>query len=175
MKQRHPFRRLLDYASSHRSTASVATAYSVLNKIFDLAPPALIGAAVDVVVRREDSFLADLGVVDVQLQLWALLAATVLIWSFESLFEWLAAKRWRNLAQQMEHEVRVDASLTQHLADGLDEPERPAQVPLVHLVLGHEGRQELLDLGPVDPAVRPGGIDRKCAGGPSDRCRGRYL
>ncbi len=106
---RHPFRRLLDYARSHRGTVFIAGTYSVLNKIFDLAPPALIGAAVDIVVRREQSFLAEMGFADVATQLWVLLGATIVIWSFESLFQWLAAKTWRNLAQTVEHELRVDA------------------------------------------------------------------
>lgn len=106
---RHPFLRLLQYARSHRATVYVASLYSVLNKIFDLAPPALIGAAVDVVVRREQSFLAELGFTDVKMQLWVLLGATVVIWSLESLFQWLSAKTWRNLAQTVEHDLRVDA------------------------------------------------------------------
>jgi ATP-binding cassette subfamily B protein len=106
---RHPFLRLLDYARSHRGTVFIAGTYSVLNKIFDLAPPALIGAAVDIVVRREQSFLAEMGFADVATQLWVLLGATIVIWSFESLFQWLAAKTWRNLAQTVEHELRVDA------------------------------------------------------------------
>ena len=43
----------------HRSTMWLATLFSILNKIFDLAPPLLIGAAVDVVVKRQDSALSE--------------------------------------------------------------------------------------------------------------------
>jgi ATP-binding cassette subfamily B protein len=50
----------------------------VLNKLFDLAPPAPIGAAVDIVVSRESSFIARLGVADVESQLW-LLAALIAV------------------------------------------------------------------------------------------------
>ena len=57
----HPLRRLLRYAARHRRTIVVATLHSILNKLFDLAPPVLIGAAVDIVVSREDSFIAQLG------------------------------------------------------------------------------------------------------------------
>ena len=42
----------------HKGTIRLATLCSVLNKIWDLAPPLLIGLAVDVVVQREESFLA---------------------------------------------------------------------------------------------------------------------
>ncbi len=85
----------------------LASACSVLNKIFDLAPPALIGAAVDIVVQREDSFIARLGVVDVMDQLVALAAVTVFVWALESAFEYAAARLWRNLAQSVEHDLRM--------------------------------------------------------------------
>ena len=39
----------------------LATLFSILNKIFDLAPPLLIGAAVDVVVRKDASVLSTYG------------------------------------------------------------------------------------------------------------------
>ena len=48
----HPLNRLWNYAIPHRRAMVVASLYSVLNKIFDLAPPILIGAAVDVVVQQ---------------------------------------------------------------------------------------------------------------------------
>ena len=57
-----PLRRLLRYASPHRGTIRWAVAWSILNKLFDLAPPVLIGAAIDVVVEKEDSLNAGFGV-----------------------------------------------------------------------------------------------------------------
>ena len=59
-----PFRRLLGHMGNHRGTIRLASLCSVTNKIWDLAPPLLIGLAVDVVVEREDSFLASMGVLD---------------------------------------------------------------------------------------------------------------
>ena len=50
-----PLRRLITHMSSHRKTVWLASTCSVVNRLFDLAPPVLIGAAVDVVVRGEDS------------------------------------------------------------------------------------------------------------------------
>ena len=60
-----PLRRLIRYTQPYRRRIWLASLCSVLNKIFDLAPPALIGAAVDVVVQQEDSFLSRLGIVEV--------------------------------------------------------------------------------------------------------------
>lgn len=87
----------------------LAATYSVLNKLFDLAPPALIGAAVDVVVSREDSVLAGFGVVDESHQIGWIAAATFAIWGLESVFEYAFAIAWRTLAQSIQHETRIVA------------------------------------------------------------------
>ena len=65
-----PLGRLWRYAARHRGRILVASAYSVLNRAFDLAPPFLIGMAVDVVVRQETSLIGTLfGVTDLTTQL----------------------------------------------------------------------------------------------------------
>jgi ATP-binding cassette subfamily B protein len=87
----------------------LAASFSVLNKIFDLAPPLLIGTAVDVVVKREDSLLASLGVVDPGRQLVVLAVGTLAIWGLESVFEYAYKVLWRNLAQTLQHELRQNA------------------------------------------------------------------
>ena len=81
---------------------------SVFNKFWDLAPPLLIGLAVDVVVLREDSTLASLGLIDPWHQLVLLSVLTFLIWGLESLFEYFYGVLWRNLAQTVQHELRLD-------------------------------------------------------------------
>ncbi|HHC07651.1 MAG TPA: ABC transporter ATP-binding protein [Actinobacteria bacterium] len=103
-----PLGRLWRYAAAHRPRVLLAATWSVLNKTMDLAPPFLIGIAVDVVVRRGDSFVAGLGVVDPRAQLGVLAGVTLVVWGLESLFEYLAKVSWRNLAQTVEHELRVD-------------------------------------------------------------------
>lgn len=108
-KTQAPLGRLLSYASDHRPRIILATVFSVLNKIFDLAPPVLIGAAVNIVVEKEDSFFAQLGIEDVSSQLIALAVVTVLVWGLESLFEYLLEVVWRNLAQSIQHDLRLDA------------------------------------------------------------------
>jgi ATP-binding cassette, subfamily B, bacterial len=106
--QRHPLRRLLAYARPHRRHIGLASLCSILNKLFDLAPPLLIGAAVDVVVNRQDSFVARMGVTEVGAQLWLLAGLTILIWGLESAFEYLYGVLWRNLAQTLQHDLRLD-------------------------------------------------------------------
>jgi ATP-binding cassette subfamily B protein len=106
---RAPLLRLLIHARRHRARILGASACSLLNKVFDLAPPALIGAAVDVVVERQDSLIARLGYPDVMSQLWILGGLTFVIWGIESVFEYAHKILWRNLAQTLQHELRIEA------------------------------------------------------------------
>ena len=94
--------------SPHKGTIRLAAFCSVLNKIWDLAPPLLIGLAVDVVVQREESFLAGFGVENAWHQLILLSVLTFIIWGLESLFEYFYGILWRNLAQTVQHELRLE-------------------------------------------------------------------
>jgi ATP-binding cassette subfamily B protein len=82
--------------------------YSILNKLFDLAPPVLIGIAIDIVVEGSDSFLGGLGIVNRRQQLVVLAFLTFAIWALESIFDYLAAVTWRNISQDVEHSLRSD-------------------------------------------------------------------
>ena len=103
-----PFKRLLGHMSSHRGTIRLASACSITNKVWDLAPPLLIGLAVDVVVLKEDSLLASFGLIDPWHQLVFLSVLTFAIWGLESLFEYFYGILWRNLAQTVQHELRLE-------------------------------------------------------------------
>ncbi|MFK8011623.1 MAG: ABC transporter ATP-binding protein [Marinicellaceae bacterium] len=103
-----PIFRLMSYAKGHRLTVILASLCSVINKLFDIAPEILIGIAIDVVVSQQDSFLASFGFVDPQSQLIALAVLTFIIWLGESVFQFLYALLWRNLAQTLQHQMRTD-------------------------------------------------------------------
>ncbi len=110
----HPLRRLWRYAQAYRRDIRLATLYSVLNKFFDILPEVLIGAAVDVVVQGEQSFLARhllgaVGITNTWHQLLVLGAVNVLVWGGESLFQYLYELKWRQLAQDLQHALRQDA------------------------------------------------------------------
>jgi ATP-binding cassette subfamily B protein len=104
-----PLRDLWRFAQPHRARVALASTFSVLNKAFDVAPELLIGAAVDVVAQGQDSLVATVfGVDDKYTQLTILVVLTVIIWVFESITEYIAVVNWRNLAQTVEHEARMD-------------------------------------------------------------------
>ncbi|MEM8640948.1 MAG: ABC transporter ATP-binding protein [Cyanobacteria bacterium P01_G01_bin.54] len=104
----HPLQRLLHYGRRYRLQIWQATLCSVVNKVFDLAPPVLIGIAVDTVTEQNDAFLARFGLTDVRQQLVVLSILTVAIWGFESLFEYAYERLWRNLAQNIQHDLRLE-------------------------------------------------------------------
>ncbi|MEO1430364.1 MAG: ABC transporter ATP-binding protein [Cyanobacteria bacterium J06633_8] len=105
----HPLKRLLDYGDDYRQQIWLAVVCSVLNKLFDLAPPVLIGFAVDIVVKQQDSIIASWGITDIFWQFLILSFLTVVIWVLESVFEYALETIWRNLAQTIQHDLRLDA------------------------------------------------------------------
>lgn len=105
----HPLSRLFSHARHYRADVLIASLYSVLNKLFDVLPELLIGVAVDVVVNRKESFLAGFGIAEPRDQLILLAILTVVIWAGESLFQYLYDVRWRNLAQNLQHDLRMEA------------------------------------------------------------------
>ncbi len=102
-------RDLFKYALEQDTKVRRGIIYSILNKIFDLAPPVLIGIAIDIVVEGSDSFIGNLGYADRRQQLIILAILTFIIWGLESAFDYIAAVTWRNISQDIEHSLRTDA------------------------------------------------------------------
>ena len=100
---------LFNYALEQDTKVRRGIIYSILNKIFDLAPPVLIGIAIDIVVEGSDSFIGNLGYSDRRQQLIILAVLTFIIWGLESAFDYIAAVTWRNISQDIEHSLRTDA------------------------------------------------------------------
>jgi ATP-binding cassette subfamily B protein len=86
------------------------TGFAVLNKLFDIAPELLIGVAIDVVVRDEDSVIASLtGIDGREAQLVVLGALTAVVWILESATQYVDQRIWRGLSQDLQHDLRLDA------------------------------------------------------------------
>lgn len=101
--------RLLRYARGYRRRVVLATLLSTANKLFDIAPEILIGVAIDVVVSQEQSFVARwFGLELPYVQLTALAALTFFIWVGELLAEYGYMVVWRNLAQRLQADMRLD-------------------------------------------------------------------
>lgn len=100
---------LLRYAKGYRLRIILATVCSALNTFFDVMPEILIGIAIDVVVNQDESFVAGFGFESPKSQIAVLGALTLIIWAGESLFEYLYMVLWRNLAQNLQADMRQDA------------------------------------------------------------------
>ena len=110
MESGHPLGRLWRYAVGHRRRMVWAATATTINKFADVAPELLIGAAVDVIVQGSDSFASRLfGIDDRFDQLLVIAAINVVVWAIESLFQYISELGWRNLAQSIEHDARIDA------------------------------------------------------------------
>ena len=101
-------KQLFKFATENKTKAKRGIVYSILNKLFDLAPPVLIGIAIDIVVEGSESFLASFGIQNRRDQLIVLAVLTFAIWSLESLFDYLSAVTWRGISQDIEHKLRSD-------------------------------------------------------------------
>ncbi len=105
-----PLAALWDRYRRHRTRFVLAVVVSTVNKLADVVPELLIGAAVDVVVRGDDSFVAGvLGVESREAQLVWLAVVNAVIWLVESASEYVAARLFRGLSQAVEHDLRVEA------------------------------------------------------------------
>jgi ATP-binding cassette subfamily B protein len=107
--KRSPLQRLLTYGQKYRGQIYQASTYSVINTILDLAPPWLVGIAVDILVQQQNSVIAKFGIKEVVWQFALLSLITVIIWVFESLSQYAYDRLWRNLAQNIQHNLRLDA------------------------------------------------------------------
>ena len=107
MKQ-NSLKNLYLYSKEQETKVRRGILYSILNKLFDLAPPVLIGIAIDIVVEGSDSFLGSLGIKERREQLIVLAFLTFIIWALESTFDYVAAVTWRNISQDVEHSLRTD-------------------------------------------------------------------
>ena len=109
LKKNKPVFLLSSYLRQWKGKVLKASTFSILNKLFDVAPEVLIGVAVDLVVKKNQSFVASLGFETINSQVMFIGGLTFAIWVLESLFEYLYLIEWRGLAQNLEHDLRIKA------------------------------------------------------------------
>ena len=61
----------------------------------------------DVVIKKEDSLIAKWGIKDTFGQLLALTFISLIVWGLESIFQYAYQRLWRNLAQNIQHDLRI--------------------------------------------------------------------
>lgn len=109
-RKKHPMLRLLQHSPGRLPRIALASAASVGNRLAELAPPLLIGSAVDVMVGGTSVIANMLGAgASVGSQLGRLAMASIGVWGLESGFEYAQKVLWRDLAQSVQHDLRVAA------------------------------------------------------------------
>lgn len=169
-----PLRALWQRYHAYRARFIGAVVASTVNKVADVMPELLIGAAVDVVVRGDASFVGEvLGVESRYAQLGWLAVINVVVWIIESVSDYIASVLWRGLAQGVEHDLRVEAyDHVQHLDLGWHEA-RPAGSTLATLNDDVNQLERFLDLGA--PAILQTALNVLLVGGVFAAASGQLL
>ncbi|HKI05638.1 MAG TPA: ABC transporter ATP-binding protein [Thermoanaerobaculia bacterium] len=106
---RRPMLRLFGYLHSYRARMALATGASVANKVLDLMPPLLVGWVIDSLRGKPPGWIASLaGTRDPWSMAVVLAGLSVVIFFFESLFQWMYQAGFMGLAQRVQHDLRMD-------------------------------------------------------------------
>jgi ATP-binding cassette subfamily B protein len=104
---------LLRLFRNHEKQAAIASLLAFADRLFEAAPPAMIGAATDVVTRGSQSFLGRLGVRTLSSQLFTLGGLFAVVWTADALMGFLHRLTSARLAQVIQDDLRNQ--LYQHL------------------------------------------------------------
>ncbi len=103
-------RRLFQYLKSYKKQLGFSMTYSIGNKILDLMPPLLVGWIVDTVSGSTPGWIIGLtGTKDPWSLALFISVMIVVIFGAESFFEWLYKRGFMRLAQDVQHDLRLDA------------------------------------------------------------------
>ena len=101
-------RRLFGYLRPYNNSLYAASSWSIINKVADLMPPLLVGWVIDSVRGEAPGWISYLTGTDDNWSLAMFLAIlAVLIFGFESFFEWLYQRGFMRLAQRVQHDLRL--------------------------------------------------------------------
>lgn len=101
---------LFQYIKPFRVQFYVACISSILNKILDLMPPLLVAWIIDTLASRPPSWVQSIfGSTSVLNQALIISVAGFIIFGLESFFQWAYQYGFFNLAQKVQHQLRLDA------------------------------------------------------------------
>lgn len=107
---RYPMRRLFGFMDQYRRAFWFSIGSSVTNKVFDLMPPFLTAWIIDSVSGQIPAWIPNWTGWDEPWPVVIFLAVlTLVIFGFESFFEWLYKRGFLRLAQRVQHDLRLQA------------------------------------------------------------------
>lgn len=104
-----PMSRLFNYLGNYRSRLNRAIWNSIINKLFDIMPPFLTAWVIDAVSGNVPTWISNqLGITELWSVIIFLIVLTAFIHIMESFTEWLYQSQFRRLAQNVQHDLRVE-------------------------------------------------------------------
>ncbi len=105
-----PMFRLLQYLQAYRGKLQLAIGTSVLNKVADLMPPIMVMWILDNLNEQAPAWVHGLtGTTEILPNAIFLAILIVVVFAIESIFEWAFAYLFMTLAQEVQHDLRLDA------------------------------------------------------------------
>ena len=98
---------LFPFLYPYRFQFLMSCIYSITNKIFDLAPPFIVGWMVDVILKNPIPWVDLLAKGDVVNGIWLVGASIFVIFGLESFFEWLYKRNFMEISQKVQHDLRI--------------------------------------------------------------------
>jgi ATP-binding cassette subfamily B protein len=104
---------LLTSTPELRTLTTTAISVAFINRLFEAAPPAMIGVAVDIVTRGPNSFIGKLGFKTIGRQLTVLGLVGAVVWTIDALFGYANSVTTNDLSYAVQQDLRV--ALYRHL------------------------------------------------------------
>ncbi|MFK7978535.1 MAG: ABC transporter ATP-binding protein [Saprospiraceae bacterium] len=106
----NPMSRLFQYLKGYKKEVSVSVFATITNKLFDMMPPFLTAWLIDTVSGQVPSWIPRwTGLNDLWEVAIFITIITIIIFGFESFFEWMFKRGYMRLAQKVQHDLRLDA------------------------------------------------------------------
>lgn len=105
-----PMFRLFRYLGNYKKELNLSVFATITNKLFDMMPPFLTAWIIDSMSGNVPKWINNwTGLTDLWEIAIFICALTVVIFGFESFFEWMFKRGFMRLAQRVQHDLRMDA------------------------------------------------------------------
>ncbi len=106
----NPMFRLFLYLRGYKKEVGVSVFATITNKLFDMMPPFLTAWMIDAVSGQVPAWIPRwTGLSDLWETAIFIAILTIIIFGFESFFEWMFKRGFMRLAQKVQHDLRLDA------------------------------------------------------------------
>lgn len=100
---------IVELTKGYSKSAASLLLISIVDRMFEAAPSAMIGAAGDIVTRRSGSLFGKLGFKTVRSQLFALGGVSAVIWALDSVMSYWHTRASGKLAREIQNDLRNKA------------------------------------------------------------------